>query len=52
MKTMVCSICGYTYNPEEGYPEKGIAPGTAWEDVPEDFICPVCGVGKDMFEEM
>ena len=47
----VCSICGYIYDPEAGEPDSGIAPGTAWEDVPDDFVCPLCGVGKDQFEE-
>ena len=45
----VCGICGYIYDPEAGEPDSGIAPGTAWEDVPEDFVCPLCGVGKDQF---
>lgn len=47
----VCSICGYEYNPENGDPENGIAPGTKFEDLPDDWVCPVCGVGKDMFEK-
>lgn len=51
MKKYVCTICGYVYDPEKGDAEHGIAPGTAWEDVQEDFVCPACGVGKDMFEE-
>ncbi|MBR6102970.1 MAG: rubredoxin [Ruminococcus sp.] len=46
----VCSICGYIYDPEAGEPDSGVAPGTAWDDVPEDFVCPLCGVGKDQFE--
>ena len=46
----VCSICGYIYDPEEGAPDSGIAPGTEWENVPDDFVCPLCGVGKDQFE--
>ena len=46
----VCGVCGWTYDPEAGDPDNGIAPGTAWEDLPEDFTCPVCGVGKDDFE--
>ena len=50
MKTYVCTMCGYVYDPEKGDPEAGIAPGTAWEDLPEDFVCPDCGAGKDMFE--
>ena len=51
MKKYVCP-CGYEYDTEKGDPENGIAPGTAWEDVPEDFVCPVCGLGKDAFEEV
>lgn len=46
----ICTICGYTYDPEKGDPENGIAPDTPWEGVDEDFVCPDCGVGKDMFE--
>lgn len=42
--------CGYTYDPAKGDPDNGIAPGTPWEEVPEDFACPVCGLGKEMFE--
>ena len=43
--------CGYEYDPVAGDPDNGIAPGTAWEDVTEDFLCPWCGLGKDAFEE-
>lgn len=50
MKKYVCTVCGYEYDPAVGCPEQGIAPGTAWEDVSEDFVCPTCGVAKDMFE--
>ena len=50
MKKYVCSICGFVYDEEKGYPEGGIAPGTKWEDVPADFVCPLCGVGKEQFE--
>ena len=46
-----CDLCGWEYDEEEGYPEGGIAPGTSWEDVPEDFECPLCSVGKDQFSE-
>ena len=42
--------CGYIYNEADGEPEDGIAPGTAWEDVPEDWICPECGTPKSDFE--
>ena len=44
-------VCGYVYDEAEGDPDNGIAPGTKWEDVPEDFLCPICGAGKDEFEE-
>ena len=50
MKKYLCP-CGYEYDPEVGDPDNGIAPGTPWEDVPEDWVCPVCGLGKDVFEE-
>ena len=46
----VCQICRYVYDEAEGAPEHGIAPGTPWSEVPEDFECPLCGVGKDQFE--
>ena len=45
----VCDICGYVYDPAAGDPDNGIAPGTPWEAVPEDWVCPLCGVGKDQF---
>lgn len=47
----VCDVCGWTYDEAEGLPELNIEPGTKFEDIPEDFVCPVCGVGKDMFSE-
>ncbi|MGV6857470.1 MAG: rubredoxin [bacterium] len=52
MKAYMCVVCGYIYDEAEGAPEDGIAPGTAWEDVPADWKCPECGVGKDEFEMM
>ena len=51
MKKYVCDVCGYIYDEAVGDPDNGIEPGTAWEDVPEDFLCPLCGVGKDQFSE-
>ncbi|MGI5891834.1 MAG: rubredoxin [Bacillota bacterium] len=51
MKKYVCTVCGYVYDPTEGDPDNGIAPGTAFEELPDDWTCPVCGVGKDSFEE-
>ena len=47
----VCTVCGYVYDEELGNPENGIEPGTPWDEVPEDWVCPLCSVGKDMFEE-
>jgi rubredoxin len=47
----VCTICGYVYDPEQGYPDNDVAPGTKWEDVPDDWECPVCGASKDDFEK-
>ena len=49
MKKYVCDLCGWEYDPEVGVPEQGIEPGTAFEDLPEDFECPLCVVGKDQF---
>lgn len=49
MKKYVCDVCGWIYDPEVGDPEGGIAPGTAFEDIPDDWVCPLCGVGKDDF---
>lgn len=46
----VCELCGYEYNSEVGDPENGIAPNTDFEDLPEDWFCPLCGAGKDDFE--
>ena len=50
MKKYECP-CGYVYDPEVGDPDSGIAPGTAFEDIPEDWVCPICGLGKDAFTE-
>ncbi len=47
----VCTVCGYVYDEAKGDPENGIAPGTSWEDLGEDFECPLCFCGKDAFEE-
>ena len=51
MKKYVCDVCGWVYDEAEGCPDQGIAPGTAFSDLPEDFVCPLCGVGTDMFSE-
>lgn len=49
MKKYVCDVCGYVYDPEVGDPENGVATGTAFEDISDDWVCPECGVGKDQF---
>ena len=46
MKKYVCEPCGYEYDPAVGDPDNGIAPGTAFEDIPDDWVCPICGLGK------
>jgi rubredoxin-NAD+ reductase len=49
MDKYVCDACGWVYDPKEGLPEENIEPGTSFEDLPDDFVCPICGVGKDEF---
>jgi len=51
MEKWECTVCGYVYNEEAGDPEHGIAPGTKFADIPADWVCPVCGVGKDDFQK-
>lgn len=50
MQNYVCTVCNYVYEPALGDPDAGIEPGTAFEALPEDWLCPICGVGKDQFE--
>ena len=51
MRKFTCQICGYVYDESLGAPDEGIAPGTKWEDVPEDFACPLCAASKALFKE-
>jgi flavin reductase (DIM6/NTAB) family NADH-FMN oxidoreductase RutF/rubredoxin len=51
MEKYVCKVCGYVYDPENGDPDGGIKSGTSFEDLPDDWVCPVCGAGKDQFEK-
>ena len=51
MAKYVCGACGFEYDEQVGIPERGIAPGTKFEDLPEDFDCPMCGVSKELFEK-
>ena len=49
MQKYVCDVCGYVYDPAAGDPDSGIEPGTAFEDIPDDWVCPICGVTKEDF---
>lgn len=51
MEKYKCKVCGYVYNPEEGDPDNNVPAGTSFEDLPEDWVCPLCGMGKDEFEK-
>lgn len=51
MEKWTCIVCGYVYDEAVGDPDSGIAPGTKFEDLPNDWVCPVCGVSKDQFEK-
>lgn len=52
MKRYQCTVCGFIYDPALGLPDEGIAPGTAFEDLPDDWICPECGMSKAEFIEL
>ena len=51
MKRYVCGVCGYIYDPAEGDPDNGIDPGIPFKNLPDDWVCPICGASKDMFAE-
>ncbi len=51
MDKYTCSVCGYVYDPQKGDPEKGVPPQTAFDDLPDDWVCPVCGADKSLFEK-
>jgi len=50
MQSYVCELCDYTYDPATGDPERGVAAGTAFENLPEEWVCPVCGADKEEFQ--
>ncbi len=52
MNKWICTVCGYVYDPAQGDPANGVQPGTKFEDIPADWVCPDCGVGKDQFEKV
>ncbi|MFC5476076.1 rubredoxin [Paraherbaspirillum soli] len=45
-KTLMCLVCGWIYSEKDGEPDEGLAPGTRWDDIPDSWVCPECGVGK------
>ncbi len=51
MQEYLCTLCGYVYDPAVGDPDNGVDPGTEFKDVPDDWLCPICGAGKEDFEE-
>ena len=51
MESYICTVCGYVYDPAQGDPDSGVAAGTSFEDIQDDWVCPVCGADKDQFEK-
>ncbi len=51
MESYICSVCGYTYDPTLGDPDNGVEPGTSFDDLPDDWTCPVCGASKEEFDK-
>ena len=52
MDKYLCEVCGYVYDPEIGDPDSGIKPGTPFDELPDDWVCPLCGVSKEQFEKV
>ncbi|HHT9130437.1 MAG TPA: rubredoxin [Candidatus Brocadiaceae bacterium] len=52
MSKWECRVCGYIYDPERGDPDNGVKPGTTFENLPEDWVCPACGASKDLFDKL
>jgi rubredoxin len=52
MSKYKCTVCGYIYDPEKGDPDSGVKPATSFEQLPDEWVCPVCGAGKDKFEKV
>ena len=52
MNKYECTVCGYIFDEAEGDPDNGVAAGTKWDDVPADWVCPLCGAAKDSFQKM
>ena len=51
-ESWMCTVCGWIYDPAAGEPGQGVAPGTPWDELPDDFVCPECGAAKDQFEKV
>jgi len=51
MDKYICTVCGYVFDPEKGDPDGGVKAGTSFENLPEDWVCPICGASKDLFEK-
>ena len=51
MDRFECTVCGYIYDPEKGDPDNGVTQGTAFEELPDTWVCPICGVSKDLFKK-
>ena len=51
MNTFVCDVCGYVYDPAKGDPDGGVVPGTEFDKIPDDWVCPVCGATKESFSK-
>lgn len=51
-RMFLCTVCGWVYEEDRGLPDEGIEPGTCWEDLPADFVCPECGAGPEAFDEL
>ncbi|MGC9367557.1 MAG: rubredoxin [bacterium] len=51
MDKYVCKLCGYVYDPEKGDPDNGVNPGTPFSEVPDSWVCPICGAAKDLFKK-
>lgn len=52
MDNYQCTVCGYVYEPQKGDPDAGIEPGTPFEDLPDGWVCPICGASRDQFERI
>ena len=52
LEKRICDVCGYIYDPEEGDPTQGVAPGTPFDELPDEWVCPLCHLGKEVFSKL